>query len=250
MSKAVNYEERRQSFQTECSLGLCNTHPDDPEVLLTENPVGLYACRDPHVKAIIWQRELTQDIASSFKESPLVIARTLGYRSIAFNSATQEARNTDQNDGIPINKKMGTLLREPIQNDIQRLNALFCAASGYPYTRSGFSHSSNLKLGFHSDGGNIRLHTAYVGTGLEWFAMSPPSRSQYDACRAPFPQIELRSHFTNTGDVTLFKGQFSKSQNSLTKHHVPDGRIAGLMHRSPEGTETRLIYSVDDSYDP
>lgn len=250
MSKAVNYEERRQSFQVEHALGLCNTHPDDPEVLLTENPDGLYACRDPHVKAIIWQRELPQDVALSLKKSPLVVARMLDFHSIAFNSETQKTSGSNKRNDI----RMDKLLGKPIQDDIQKLNVLFCAASGHSFARGSFFHSKDLNDTFHSDGGYIRLHTAYIGTGLEWFAMPAPSRSQYNSYNKRstriFLQKELCSHFTNTGDVTLFKGQFSNEQGSLSNHHVPDDHVAGLMHSTPQGTETRLIYTVDDSYDP
>lgn len=200
----------------------CRPHPHDPEVLETYSPDGLLAIHDPHVKAVIWHRHLSPALKNAVADMDFESAENM-------TDALYEGGN--DYEAIP----------EPLRMDIEELNALIEKVS--PYFAYHFSDKFMSRSGFdsvsyniHSDDDNdgYTLHVTYKEPGLEWFP-GQFTLEQYDdlasiAHSSSYP-AGLRSEFTKAGDAILFKGQ-------NTDHHVPDGYVKGLLHRTPDAGES------------
>jgi hypothetical protein len=97
---------------------------------------------------------------------------------------------------------------------------------------------------FHIDRIPARLLTTYAGPGTEWLAARDVRYDRLGPASAGMPDETsglLKEHAQvrrlAPGELGLFKGST-----------WADGRIAGVVHRSPPGTEGRLLVSLDPLY--
>lgn len=83
---------------------------------------------------------------------------------------------------------------------------------------------------FHVDHVPLRLLTTYIGPGSEWLREGAIRREGLHLAPAPVDNIEC----LKAGEVAILKGE---------KWLGNEG--AGLVHRSPQGRELRLLLSLD-----
>lgn len=222
-------------------------HPNFPNILYTQQESGLMNILKPNVQAVIWQRQITQEVENDVKKifgdgSPRDIFNRYASRN---RKATPLSYNPIT--GLKERKLYGpesfeTVVGKALYRDMNHLSRLFREITG------GFNAGGRLSIRspqierppHHGDlfkphvdhGIKFRLHTTYAGKGINYLAR--PTR--YNDRRRLWKIMEageLSMDEATEGDVVIFKGApIDVDANNACE---------GLMHCEPDSYDLNRL---------